>query len=168
MVPYSVREQIRVDRSKTWVDDTFTLQPNKNRTYVLDSVVKNWSIFQIRINKSDALVFKIAQEYKQKVVFQSQIGPGGGGVEIVLFWTPPFSSLWLFVFENPYETSVNVTGKVTEFYLKVTEYRNVTYYRSLLDQSFAYVGIIIIISGIMMNSVYNIYLSRHEHRSEPL
>jgi hypothetical protein len=154
MIPYTVSEPTRVDRSKTWVDDIFTLLPNSNRTYHLDSVAKNWSIFQIRINRSDALVFKIAQEYKQKVVFQSQIGLGGGGVEIVLFWTPPFDSLWLFVFENPYETSVNVTGKVTEFYSKIIEYKEATYYHSLLDHVYGYTGIIAIIAGTALNIIH--------------
>jgi hypothetical protein len=149
VVPYTVIEPIRVDRSKTWVDDTFTLSPHHNISYYLDSVIKNTSIFQVDIGSSVHILFRIINDDENMLVFEWQKGG-------TLFWTPPSPGydIWLFVFHNPSSASVNVTARVTEFYLKITEYRNVEYYRSLLDHLYGYIGIIAIIAGTAINVVH--------------
>lgn len=79
MVPYTVREPFRVDRSKTWVDKTFTLSPNYNKTYYLDSVIKNTSIFQIDIESSDSILFRIINDDENVLVFEWQRGEPSSG-----------------------------------------------------------------------------------------
>jgi len=151
MISYTVREPIRVDRSKTWVNDTFTLMPFNNRTYLLDSVVKNTSIIQVDMESPDFIVLKIISDDTGELYVERK----GRGIW-TSFWTPLKLGydIWRFVFYNPSSASVNVTAKVTEFYLKVTEYRNVTYYRSLLDPVYGYTGIIAIIAGTALNVIH--------------
>lgn len=150
-VPYTVGEQVRVDKSKTWVDDTFTVVPFNNRTYLLDSVVKNTSIIQVDVESPDFVVFKIISDDTGELYVERK----GRGIW-TSFWTPLKLGydIWRFVFHNPSSAWVNVTAKVTEFYLKVTEYRNVTYYRSLLDPVYGYTGIIAIIAGTTLNVIH--------------
>jgi hypothetical protein len=148
MVPCMVREPFRVDRSKTWEDDTFTLQPNSNRTYILDSIAQNWSIFQVDVDSSDFIVFKIISYTTGEIWFEIE-----SRWDVTSYWTPPLlgHGIWRFVFHNPSSTPVNVTAKITEFYLKITEYRDVTYYRSFVDPVYGYVGILLIIAGTALN-----------------
>ncbi len=151
MVPYTVMEEVRVDRSKTWVDDTFVLMPFKNRTYGLDSIIKNTSIIQVDVYSSDFVALKIISDDTGKLYVERK----GRGTWIS-FWTPPKMGydIWDFVFHNPASTSVNVTAKISEFYLKVTEDKEVTYYRSLLDPFYGYNGIVAIIVAIGLNVIH--------------
>lgn len=74
--------------------------------------------------------------------------------DATFFWTAPQSGpCFRFVFFNPSSVAVNVTAKVTEFYLKTTERRDFTYYRSFLDPIYGYSGIIAIIVGTALNIV---------------
>lgn len=151
MVPYSVRQQVRVDKSKTWVEDTFSLTPFKNRTYYLDSVLENTSIIQVDIESSDFIVLKIIIDNTGKLWYERK----ATGIRSS-FWTPPTEAyeIWRFVFQNPTSTSVNVTAEVTEFYNKVSEYQEVTYYRSLFDPVYGYNGIIALIVAIGLNVIH--------------
>lgn len=151
MIPYTVREQLRVDKSKTWVEDTFALTPLKNRTYYLDSVLENTSIIQVDMESSDFIVLKIISDNTGKLWYERK----ARGIRSS-YWTPPTEAyeIWRFVFHNPSSTPVNVTAKVTEFYLKVTEYREVTYYRSLFDPVYGYSGIIALIVAIGLNVIH--------------
>jgi hypothetical protein len=81
VVPYTVMEPVRVDRSKTWMEETFTLQPNKNRTHVFDSIARNLSIFQMDLQPSLPLVFKIVDDNRGELVFEWLRGG-------TIFWTP--------------------------------------------------------------------------------
>jgi len=151
MIAYTVSEPIRVDRSKTWANDTFTLLPSYNRTYLLDSVVKNTSIIQVDVESSDFIVLKIVSDDTGELYVERK-----GRGTWTSFWTPLKLGydIWRFVFHNPSSTQVNVTAKITEFYLKVTEYREVTYYHSLFDPLYGYIGIIAIIAGTTLNVIH--------------
>jgi len=151
MVPYTVGKQTRVDKSKTWVDDTFTLMPSYNRTFNLDSVEENKSIIQVDVESSDFVVFKIISLATGKVWFERKTKR-----DVTSYWTSPSLGYgnWYFVFHNPSSTSVNVTARATQFFLKATEYREVTYYRSLLDPLYGYIGIIAIIAGTTLNVIH--------------
>jgi hypothetical protein len=150
MVPYEVREQVGVDRSKTWADDTFVLMPLENRTYSLDSVLENVSIIQVDMESSDFIVLRIISDNTGKLWYERQ----ARGIRSS-YWTPPTEAyeIWRFVFHNPSSMSVNVTAKVREFYFKITEYQDVTYYRSLLDPIYGYSGIIALIVAIGLNVI---------------
>jgi hypothetical protein len=149
-VPYTVSEQVRVDREKTWVDETFVLLPSENRTFVLDSIGENASIFQVDVNSSDLVAFRIVAYATSKVWFELE-----GREDFTSYWTPPLSfGIWRFVFHNPSTGSVNVSAKVTEFYLKITEDRVVTHYRPMLDAVYGYLGVGLVIVGVVLNLVY--------------
>ena len=151
MVPYTVMEEVRVDKSKTWVDDVFVLMPFKNRTYELDSIIKNTSIIQVDVHSSDFIALKIISDDTGELYVERK----GSGTWIS-FWTPPKMGydVWNFVFHNPSSTSVNVTAKIWEFYLKVTEDREFTCYRSLFDPFYGYNGIVAIIVAIGLNVIH--------------
>jgi len=146
---YTVMERVRVDKAKTWVDDTYVLTPFENRTYKMDSVIRNTSIFQIDLQLSAKALFKIINDDENTLVFE---WPKGG----TFFWTPPplGYDIWLFVIDNPSSAQISVTAKITEYFLKTTEYRDVTYYRSVLDPFYGYNGIIAIIAGTALNIIY--------------
>ncbi len=150
VVPCTVMEQVRVDRSKMWVDDTFVLMPFKNRTYELDSIIKNTSIIQVDVYSSDFIALKIISDDTGELYVERK----GRGTWIS-FWTPPKMGydVWNFVFQNPASTSVNVSAKISEFYLKVTEEREATYYHSLFDPFYGYNGIVAIIVAIGLNII---------------
>jgi len=152
MVPYTVMEEVRVDKSKTWVDDTFVLMPFKNRTYELDSVAENISIFQVDVDScDDYYVLKIISLASGEVWFERKTRRTRAS-----YWTPPSLGygIWDFVFHNPSSTSVNVTAKISEFYLKATEEREATYYHSLFDPFYGYTGIAAIIVAIGLNIIH--------------
>lgn len=150
MVPYTVREPTRVDRSKVWADDAFVLPPFTNKTFAMDSVVQNVSIIQIDVNSSDFVVFKIISFKTSEVWFEEE-----RRWEQTYYWTPPSLGygIWRFVFQNPSSASIDAAVKITEFYLKITEYQNVTHYRSLLDPVYGYSGIIAIIVATTLNLI---------------
>lgn len=148
MMPYTVVEEVRVERSKTWLDEMFTLQPNKNRTHVFDSIARNRSIFQMDLKPSLPMVFKIVDYNRGELVFEWLRGG-------TIFWTPlSIAGNWRFIFENPSSTTMNVSATVTEFYIKATEFKEITYYRSLLDPLYGYNGIIAVIVAIGLNVMH--------------
>ena len=152
MIPYTVREPIRVDRSKTWAYmPTMTISPFDNRTYYTIPVATNASILQIDVESSDFVVLKIIRDVTGDLFFERKRSGSW-----TYFWTSPHFHFghWSFVFHNPSSSSVNVTAILTEFYLKVTEYRYVEYYRSLLHPLYGYAGIIAIIAGTALNVIH--------------
>ena len=159
---YTTTEPFRVDRSRVQIENSFTLWPNTNRTFERDSIATNSSIFQLTINNTNAVVIKIA-EYNQKVVFERELD-GSGGLELHYFWTPPVPSLWLFIFDNPYTTPTNVSVKVTEYYLKRTEYQEVTHQRPLLDPNYGYAGVAFIVVATVLNLAPLVHESWREHQ----
>lgn len=164
MVPYTVGEYVRVDKSRKWIDDTFLLRPESNITYVLDSITQNHSIFQMDLKPSLPMVFRIIDDNNDELVFEWLRGG-------TIFWAPPsLSGNWRFVFKNPSSAEMGVSVTVREYYLKITEYREDTYYRSLFDPVYGHVGIILIIAGTAMNVMYVLYQEAnkwiHKIRSE--
>jgi hypothetical protein len=94
VVPYTVMEPVRVDRSKTWVDETFTLQPNKNGTHVFDSIARNLSIFQMDLQPSLPMACKIVDDNRREQVLEWLRGG-------TIFWIPPsISGNWRFLCRN--------------------------------------------------------------------
>jgi hypothetical protein len=145
MVPYTVREEVRVDKSKTWIDENFALPPSTNRSRLIDSVASNNSIFEIVLMPSSPIVFRIISFSRDELVFEWLRGG-------TIFWTPPsLGGIWRLYFGNPSSTMVSVNVTVTEFYVKATEEQNVTYYRPLLDPITGFSGIIAIIIGTALN-----------------
>lgn len=148
VVPYTTSEPFRVDGSKIWVDKSFTLQPNSNKNYLFDMVCENISIIQTDIDTAGALVFTIVEDDRDMVVFERHIG----GWKVRYFWTPPTGGdFYRFIFDNPYTMPKNVTVKVTEYYPKAVEYKDVTHYTTILDLPYAYAGTIAILVGIGLN-----------------
>lgn len=147
VVPYTVMEEVRVDKSKTWVDEVFILQPNRTKTYLLDSILRNGSIFQIALKPSLPMIFRIIDDERSELVFEWLRGG-------TILWTPPSrSNDWRFISYNPSSTPMNVSIAVTEFYLKATEDKEVTYYRSFFDPFYGYNGIIAVIVAIGLNII---------------
>lgn len=159
MIPYTVGEQVRVEKSKTWEDDTFALMPFKNRTCLLDSIVQNTSIIQIDVESSDFIVLKIISDATDKVWFERETR-----WDVTSYWTSPSLGYgnWRFVFYNPSSTPVNVTAKVTEFFLKATEYREATHYRPMLDPFYGYSGMVALIIAIGLNIMYISHVAKRQ------
>lgn len=61
-VPYTVGGQVRVDRSWIHVNEAFVLMPLMNRSYLLDSIVKNTSILQVDVDSSDFIILQILSD----------------------------------------------------------------------------------------------------------
>jgi len=159
MVPYTVRERVRVERSKVWADESFVLTPFGNRAFGLDSIVMNVSIFEIVLLPSSPIVFRIIDDTRDELVFEWLRGG-------TIFWTPPsVSGIWDFSLENPSSTLVNVSMTITEFYVKATEDQNVTYYRSFLDPVYGFSGIIAIIVGTALNLTLTSCRSRDQNQN---
>jgi len=147
MVPYMVREQIRVERSKTWLDEEFVLYPNEIKIYLLDSVMRNSSIFQIDLYPSSQIVLSIVNFVRNETVFEWLRGGE-------IFWTPPSRhDVWRFIFGNPSDVVVSVNTTVTEYYLKVNESKYVTYFHSYLDPAYGYLGVGLVMAGVVLNFV---------------
>lgn len=160
-VPYTVRERVRIDRSRTWVDDAFILMPSQNYTRYGGSSFKNESIYQVDVESSDLIVTTILSVHSGEVWFTIETRR-----DATFFWTQPQSDGYFsFVFLNPSSVSVSVTARVTEFYLKSTEYRDFTYYRPFLDSIYGYSGIMAIIMGTALNIVGELLPRAHSTSS---
>ena len=157
-VPHTVRELVRVDKSRTWMDDSFVLMPFENKNYFARTSVANSSIIQIEVNSSDVIVFKIIEDDGDEPWFEE--GPRRGRT---FYWTPPKSSVWQPAFYNPSSTQVNVTAKITEFFPKTTEYMDVVHYRSMLKPFDGYSGIAALIIAIGLNVLH---ISREAERQD--
>lgn len=157
-VPYTVRELVRVDKSRTWMDDSFVLMPFENKNYWARTSVANSSIIQIEVNSSDVIIFKIIEDDGDEPWFEE--GPRRGRT---FYWTPPKSNVWQPAFYNPSSTQVNVTAKITEFFPKTTEYRDVIHYRSMLEPFEGYSGIAALIIAIGLNVLH---ISREAERQD--
>lgn len=110
------------------------------------------------MDSSDYIVLKIISEATDTVWFERETR-----WDVTSYWTPPSLGygIWDFVFHNPAPTQVNVTAKITEFYLKATAEREATYYRSLFDPFYGYSGIIAI---IVANGLNVMHMSREAKR----
>jgi len=148
-VPHTVRELVRVDKSRTWMDDSLFLMPFENKNYFARTSVANSSIIQIEVNSSDVIVFKIIEDVGDEPWFEKEVWR-----ERTLYWTPPKSSVWQPAFYNPSPTQVNVTAKITEFFPKTTEYMDVIHYRSMLEPFDGYSGIAALIIAIGLNVLH--------------
>jgi hypothetical protein len=148
MVPYTLGAWVRVDMSRTHLDEAFVLTPFANRTYRQDSLVRNSSIMQIDVNSSDFVILKIFS-YETRELCLERRARG----DWITFWTPPhLGNIYSFVFQNPSSAAIDVTAKITEFYLKATEYQKTTHYRPLLEPIYGYTGIIAILISIALNA----------------
>jgi hypothetical protein len=161
-VPYTVGEWVRVDMSRTHVDEAFVLTLFTNRTYRQDSLVRNSSIIQIDVNSSDFVILKIFS-YETGELCLERRARG----DWITFWTPPhLGNIYSFVFQNPSSAAIDVTAKITEFYFKGTEYQKTTHYRPLLEPIYGYIGIIAILISIALNAAQYYQSSRNKANQE--
>jgi len=155
------------------------LPPLSAKKYLWESMVSlrgNMSVVQIDVGTSGPLTFKIVEmdyeNYTVGSVFFHQAMHFWGFVDDIseddwrtYFWTPHYE--WVFmvglVFENPSDREIVFSFKVTEYFLKATEERRVTQYRTPLDSYFGYVGISLIATAVTLN----IYYSRQGKQLKP-
>jgi hypothetical protein len=175
-VPYTTLETFNNYPYKspvTWADEVLSLRPQEFRGYELDGLNENKSLVYVNVKKSTGpFVFTIT----------GYIGWGFNGSEVVAlyniwpieppnspfeyFWTQPAFGTWDFVFENPYDTTVNITVKILAYNYNTEWKEEVTHYHSPLDESFAYSGITLIIVAIAPIA-YQLYKTRKEMPKKP-
>ena len=165
MVPYTVTETFN-NRSRgytVWADDFLTLKPHANRSYELDLIWSNGSMVYVKVEESTNSTFL-------NIVGFRGYGYGGGNNSILIkqyissrtwpespfeyFWAPPTLAAWDFVFENPHDTVTNFTVKIVCYHYNVEWQEKVTLHAPVIDSSFAYVGIVVIFVGIVLNLYY--------------
>ena len=150
-IPYMTTERFTVEKSIIWKNETFTLQPNDRKFYDLDFVWENESIICINAQTETApnVVLKIARLLNVEPVFETMVyNISWGGQKV--FWTPPYGIGWFFIFEDQGTTEATVSVKITIYVPRASEWREVTRYNQVLDQVFAYPGIIMIIVGTIL------------------
>lgn len=106
----------------------------------------------------------------ESVIFNKTLHSGWfgqvGDIWTEYYWTPPRPDAWNseigFLFDNPSISEINISFVVTRYSLKVTEYRDVIRYRSLIDPHFAYVGISLTMTGVGVD-LGNILYQRKRH-----
>ena len=150
-VPYTQNEWVEVEKTRTWKNETFTLYPNDRKLYDLDFVWENESIICINAQTETApnVVLKIARLLNVEPVFETMVyNISWGGQKV--FWTPPYGIGWFFIFEDQGTTEATVSVKITIYWPRAHEVREVTHYNQVLDQVFAYPGVVAIIVGFAL------------------
>lgn len=163
MVPYTATETVnnRPHGYTVWADDSLTLQPHANRSYTLDLIWNNGSMVYVKVDEATNPIFFEIEAFLG-------YGYGGGDNRIMIkqyvpsiewpespfeyFWTPPtLFGGWKFIFENPHNTTTNVTVKILCYHYNVQWQGEVTHYAPVIHPYFAYVGIASVIAGIGLN-----------------
>jgi len=177
-VPYTTRETFNNYPHYSpdiWENDTITLQPYTVRAYSLDLMNLNESIVYLRIKATNPIILQIEGDYggfynvSDTVMIKKYIPPAPPLPHpFEFFWTPPFDgSMWDFVFINPFDTTTNVTFQIIIYYYNLEWEEDVTRYRTPLDRSFAYAGIIAMIAAIVPPA-YDLYKTRKKTPKEIL
>jgi len=158
-----------------WADEVLTLRPQTYRYYALDLLNKNNSLIYVKVEKATNPLFLIITGPPRH-----SFNISGDGIIIKqyipsieppespfeYFWTPPsFSSRWRFVFDNPYDTTTNVTVKIIDYRYNTEWQEKVTRHHPPLDTSFAYAGIMIIIAAIAPVA-YDLYKTRKKSQKK--
>ena len=176
-VPYTARETFNnypYGSPVTWADESFTLRPHTYKYYHVDLVRDNHSIMYVKVEEAtNLLVFIIKGPFgfgfeSSGVIIKQyvwDIEPPESPFEY--FWTPPILETWDFIFDNPYDTTTNVTVKILCYIYNREWQEKVTRYHPPLDTSFVYAGIVIIIAAIAP-AAYDLYKTRKEMPKKPL
>ena len=152
-VPYTQNEWVQVEKTIKWADEAFTLEPNATKKFRVDNARVNSSIINTYVNETTDLVyFEIAEgELALHTVAKTAWENTTYAVPDEFFWTYPRQvSVWYFIFKNPNPVDINVSVIINECLHRASEWREVTRYKRLLDQVFAYPGIIAIIVGFAL------------------
>lgn len=125
-LPYTVRETFNNypynPRGYVWADANLTLQPHTYRFYSLDLINENNSLIYVKVEEAtNPLVFMIEGPLgygfnNNKTIVRlrmSPITPPESPFEY--FWVPPVLGAWDFIFDNPYDTTTNVTVKILDY-----------------------------------------------------
>lgn len=160
-VPYTTMETLNnypYDPAGTWADEVLTLRPNTYRYYALDLLNENNSLIYVKVEEAtNPLVFMIKGPLgygfnNSKIIVKLRISPREPPESpFEYFWTPPTLGAWDFVFDNPYDTTTNVTVKIIDYRYNTEWQQKVTHHHPPLDTSFAYMGVITIIATIGLN-----------------
>jgi len=191
LVPYTIRQTYRKDISRNQTvyfsgydsserpvyengsprEITIPAFGEKKYFWASRWLMENISIIQIDISTSGPLAFKLAvlslDGAIRDILFNRTMHSGWfesdrSGSWITYFWTPPFSTVNIgFLFENPSNRSIVFSFKVTECFLKTTEDKWLTRYHTLIDSYFAYMGISLICTAVMLNAY--LYKSRRNN-----
>jgi hypothetical protein len=174
-VPYTARETFNnypYNPPGIWADEVLTLRPHTYRYYALDLLNKNNSLIYVKVEKAtNPLFFMIKSDYEsgfdgKGTIIKKYISAREPPVSpFEYFWTPSGRGAWDFVFDNPYDTTTNVTVKIIDYRYNTEWQEKVTRYHPPLDTSFAYAGIVIIIAAIAPVA-YNLYKTRKKSQKK--
>jgi hypothetical protein len=146
--PYTQVERVRVDSSRVYVNETRTLIPGSEMTYAFDSLVTNSSIMEISFRDGTGGPFRfrivdIVINYTVISWERIRVNP--------VYWVPPSNTVFYFIFDNPYSTPAHFSIVIKEYYLKQVVDQKVTLYQPFLPQSYAAIGIGLIVVGILFD-----------------
>jgi len=144
------------------------ISPNSSEMYVWDYYGdENTSIFQIDIGTTGLVFFTMAElEWERdlhtgerdirRILFNWTLYGNGPALDwYTRFWTTPYrGSEKGFVFENPNDYEITVSLRVTEFYLKATMEVEEVYYDTLLDQNYAYGGLVLLGVSVVLTTLF--------------
>lgn len=153
-VPYTTSETFNNyphNSPVTWADESFTLQPYANKYYVLDLINENETLVYVKVEKvTNGIFFNISYGWNPNLLIIEEYVPSITPPEkpFEYFWTPPKHSGWRFIFDNPFDTTTNVTVKILCYIYNREWQQEVTRYHPPLDKSFAYAGIAFIFAAI--------------------
>ena len=146
------------------------ISPNSSETYVWDyNGDENTSIVQIDIGTTGQIFFILAELEQERdlitgerdierTLFNWTLGHGPVLDWYTRFWTLPYwgaaNRIIGFVFENPNDHEISVSLRVTEFYLKATREVEEVYYDTLLDQNYAYGGLVLLGVSVVLSTLW--------------
>lgn len=178
-VPYTTRETFNNYPHYSpdiWENDTITLRPGESRGYDLDRMNLNESIVYLKVERTATpIILEIVgwagagfYNVSERTMIKKYIPRSTPADSFEFFWTPPYDGAhWDFVFTNPFDTTTNITFQIIIYYYNLEWQQDVTRYRTPLDRSFAYAGIIAMIAAIVPPA-YDLYKTRKKTPKEVL
>jgi len=179
-VPYHEYNEIRVDYSRNITpyvarhdngsSKQISIPPNSSVMYVWDDNGKeNISIVQIDIGTTGLVFYAVSElewgrdpltgQSKQiirRILFDGGFNGDAPSLDwYTRFWTTP-EAMWSdkgLEFENPNDHEITVSFRITEF-LKVNDQVREEYYDTLLDQSYAYGGLVLLGVSVVLTTLF--------------
>jgi len=144
---FKIVESVRVDSSWVYVNERVVLPRGSDKTYAFDSLGENGScIIEVSGEGTGIVGFRIVDiTLNYTVLSWDRIRSNP------FYWTPPSNTIFHFIFDNPYAATANFSLVIKAYFPKHVEYREVTLYRPMLDESYAYLGISLITIGIILD-----------------
>ena len=155
-IPYAAKEWVEDTHDKVWADETFSLEPNATKTFIIDHAVANSSIIGVYISETTGTVYFDFLEGRGREVFCKVFAAGMTNSTwfptYPMFWTYPWQSdTWNIVFRNTNPVAINVSLKIVEHFYRMLMLEEVTHHVPVLGSLFAYPGIIMIaIAAVLM------------------